>query len=151
MHPKISQNSTKTQFWTHRFLGSLLAPIFDQKWLQKATPKSCPRRPLSCPRRPFDNFFGFIFRIRLFGAPRPNFGVIWASFSKPQSSILESFWLILWFSNASIWEPCTSDTYSFRFCSFDKHILCLILSLPADFRRSPSKQGRRWIAVRRLR
>ena len=25
-------------------------------------------------------------------------------------------------------EPCTSDTYSFRFCSFDKHILCLILS-----------------------
>ena len=80
MHPEISQKSTKTQFWTHRFLGSFLASICDQKWLQKATPKSCPRRPLSCPRRPFDNFFGVIFRIRFFGAPRLHFGVIWASF-----------------------------------------------------------------------
>ena len=80
MYSRINQQSSKTQFWTHRFLGSCLASIFDQKWLQKAIPKSCPRRPLSCPRRPFDNFFGVIFRIRFFGAPRLHFGVIWASF-----------------------------------------------------------------------
>ena len=83
------------------------------------------------PKAPFWGHLGLIFE-----APELNFRVI-----------LDQFVVFKCFN----FEPCTSDTYSFRFCSFDKHILCLILSLPVDFRRSPSKQGRRWIAVRRLR
>ena len=155
-----------------------MASIFDQKWLKKATPKSANNQPK---QNVGLNVFWIVFWHRILikngSKKRPQnrarddllttFLVLSSvsDFWEPQGSILGSFgphfeapelhfksdFGTFFVFKCFNLEPCTSDIYSFRFCSFDKHILCLILSLPIDFRRSPSKQGRRWIAVRRFR